>query len=232
MSYSYDGPQPRPARPLSLRRRGPIVTTAVIAVCVLVWLAQSLLPGFSSAIALSAAAGAVEPWRFLTSAFAHSTGLLHIASNMIVLWFVGRSLEPLLGHARFAALYLLSALGGGVAFIWYASPTNSSWFTGVVGASGAVFGLFGAVLVLQRLVGQSSRQLLGLLVINAMLAFLVPSIAWQAHLGGLVIGAAAAAVIARAYSHRKPESAWLGLGLILAALVAATAAKYLLVGAW
>ena len=231
MSYNYY-PQPKQRSPLFASFAHAPATAIIIAACVIVWVATMLIPELYSYVALSAAAGALEPWRFITSAFAHSTGLLHIGSNMFVLWMVGQQLEPLLGRGRFVGLYLLSAFGGGVAWVLLANPQSQGWYSGVVGASGAVFGLFGAVLVLQRVVGRSSRQLIGLLLINAMIAFLVPSIAWQAHVGGLVVGAACAAAMVGPIQKRKPGQASIGLIVIAVALVATLAAKYIMVGAW
>ena len=143
-----------------------------------------------------------EPWRFLTSAFAHG-GLTHIAFNMYALWVMGSYLEPMLGRARFVAIYLLSALGGSVMYLLLSTPadrrrdrrpaTTGMWWTGAVGASGAVFGLFGAFLVLQRRLGRSAAGMYVIIGINAVIGFVIPGIAWQAHLGGLLTGAAVAA---------------------------------------
>ena len=122
----------------------------------------------------------------------------------------------MLGRARFVALYLLSALGGSVVLPAAgqprpvaASPTGSyghCGVTGAVGASGAVFGLFGALLVLSR----HARPVLGRhvrdIAINAVIGFVIPGIAWQAHLGGLLTGAAVAAAIA--YSRPRPRRRW------------------------
>ena len=143
--------------------------------------------------------GSTEPWRFLTAAFAHAPGqVLHILFNMYALWQIGQYLEPMLGRVRFAILYLVSAFGGSVGYLLLASPPplpltqtgidHSSWVVSMVGASGAVFGLFGALLVLNRHLGRSSGPMFGVLAINAVLGFVVPGIAWQAHLGGLLTG--------------------------------------------
>ena len=156
----------------------PVVTLTIIAICVGVWLLQRVSVQVTGELAFVPALGASEPWRFLTAAFAHSPGqLLHILFNMYALWILGQYLEPMLGRVRFAALYLVSALGGSVSFLLLASPLtaaglpNNSWVTSVVGASGAVFGLFGALIVLNRHLGRSSRQLYILLVINAVIGF-------------------------------------------------------------
>ncbi len=146
-----------------------------------------------------------------TAAFLHSPNfLLHIAFNMYALWILGQSLEPALGRTRFLVLYLLSALGGSVGVLLLSNP-----FQSVVGASGAVFGLFGALFVIQRKRGGDVRQLLILIVVNGVLGFVVPGIAWQAHLGGLLTGAAVAAVLAYVpRGRRRPVPQWSGLGAV------------------
>ena len=201
------------------------------------------MPGLDDRISFVPALGRSEPWRFLTSAFAHG-GLTHIAFNMYALWVMGTYLEPMLGRARFVAIYLLSALGGSVMYLLLSSPPSvadvaardfGSWYTGAVGASGAVFGLFGAFLVLQRRLGRSAAGMYVVIGINAVLGFVVPGIAWQAHLGGLLTGAAVAAVIAYTGRARGPVAPppnrtvhWFSMGGILLVLVVLTVAKYAL----
>ena len=152
------------------------------------------------------ALAADEPWRFLTAAFLHATGgpfgLMHILFNMYALFLVGPYLEHVFGRARFVLLYLLSALGGSVAFeLLTPDVTPFGFLTSTVGASGAVFGLFGALLVAQRRLKLPLQSIVGVLGVNLLLGFFIPGIAWQAHLGGLVVGAAAAAVLAYAPSR-------------------------------
>lgn len=130
-----------------------------------------------------------EWWRLFTSAFLHGS-FLHIAFNMYVLFFLGPTLERILGHARFLILYILAALGGSVASYWF-SETN----TVSVGASGAIFGLMGALVVAGRRLKYDIRQVLILLVINVVIGFIAPSVDWRAHLGGLVAGAIVAAIM-------------------------------------
>src|ERR671920_1585763 len=130
----------------------------------------------------------------------------------------------LLGRARFLALYLISAVGGSVGYLLL-NPVlvPGQGLVGVVGASGAIFGLFGAMLVVQRHRGGETRQLWVLIAINGVIGFMVPQIAWQAHLGGFVTGALCAAAIA--YVPRSPRRNVLqagGLALVLALLAAAS----------
>ncbi|GLW09792.1 rhomboid family intramembrane serine protease [Microtetraspora sp. NBRC 13810] len=135
-------------------------------------------------------------WRLITGAFLHappsdgSFGVTHILFNMWALFAVGPELERRLGHVRFTALYLLSALGGSVAVYLLAF--------GGVGASGAIYGLFGALFVVSRRLGYDPRGVLWLIGINVVITFVVPGISWQAHLGGLVVGGIVAAAFAYA----------------------------------
>jgi len=208
-----------------------MVTFGIIAACAVLYVLQWLLPndavyqslGFANIYA-EPRYGEFEPWRMLTATFLHSQGfILHIALNMYMLWIFGQALEPLLGRVRFLAVYLLSALGGSVGYLLLTPlyvPGQPLY--GVVGASGAIFGLFGAMLLVQRQRGGDTRQLWILIAINGAIGFLVPQIAWQAHLGGLVTGALCAAVIA--YTPRGPRRGLLqavGLLAVLALLAAA-----------
>jgi len=221
----------------------PVATMTIIAICLVVFVAQMAVPGLQEKIAFVPALAASEPWRFITSAFAHG-GITHIAFNMYALWVMGSYLEPMLGRARFVAIYLLSAIGGSVMYLLLSTPTSiedalagnyGMWRTGAVGASGAVFGLFGAFLVLQRRLGRSSAGMYVIIGINAVIGFVIPGIAWQAHLGGLLTGAAVAAAIAYSGRDRAPMAPpssqrvhWFSMGGILLVLVLLTIGKYAL----
>ena len=215
----------------------PVVTLSIIVLCVLVWLGQQASSRLTSDILFIPALGESEPYRFLTSAFAHSPGqVMHILFNMLALWLVGgQYLEPLLGRARYAALYLLSALGGSVMLLLLAQPPSGpvltwqdlvSWGTPAVGASGAVFGLFGALLVLNRKLGRSSSGMYATLVINAVLGFVIPNVAWQAHLGGFLTGVAVAFVLASTQERSRRRWQWPAVAAVGVVLVAAALAKY------
>lgn len=197
----------------------PVVTLGLIAACALVYVLQWVIPGdavfqdlaYANSVPLTAA----EPWRMLTSAFLHSQSfILHIVLNMYMLWLFGQALEPVLGRVRFLAVYLLSAVGGSVGFLLLAPGPPAA----VVGASGAIFGLFGGLFVVQRQRGGDVRQLVVLIVINAVLGFVVSGIAWQAHLGGLITGALATTVVAYAPRGRLRTVVQVG-GLVAVALV-------------
>ena len=175
----------RRARAVAAGTARPTVSVSLIAINVVVWLLQ-VLPGSNLTYELFFAPIAmyVEPWRALTSGFAHSqSNFLHLALNMYSLYVFGQVLEPLLGRARFLAMYLLSILGGSVAVVWL-SELNVP----VLGASGAIFGLMGAYFVIMRKLGERGGQLVGLIAINLAFGFFVSSISWQAHVGGLLVG--------------------------------------------
>lgn len=204
----------------------PVVTLTLVGLCVVSYLLQLTVTGWTSRWAFSPVAGAFEPWRFLTAAFLHAPGqVFHILFNMIALWMVGPYLESTLGRARFATLYLLSALGGSVGAVLLA-PVTDGWTTAMVGASGAVFGLFGAVLVVLRRLGRDAGPIVGILVLNGVLGFVLPGIAWQAHLGGLVVGALLGAAYAYAPRERRALVGWAAPVAVLVALVGATWSVY------
>ena len=132
-----------------------------------------------------------EVWRLITAGFLHGS-FLHLLFNMYVLWLLGSELEEILGHLKFTSLYLIALLGGSTASYWFSDPAVFS-----VGASGAVFGLMGAFLIVGSRLRQDVSQIMGLIAINVGIGFIVPGIDWRAHLGGLVAGAAVAWFLAR-----------------------------------
>lgn len=150
-----------------------------------------------------------EWWRLFTAGFLHS-GLLHIALNMIGLYILGRELEQELGRIRFIAVYLISLLGGSAAVFLFGGTTP------VVGASGAVFGLLGALIVVVLRHKRNPQMLLILLAINIFLSFRVPDISWLGHLGGLAIGAIATAALV--YAPAKSRVAWQAGALVVLTL--------------
>jgi membrane associated rhomboid family serine protease len=210
---------PRIANALRSTAGRPVVTYALIALCIIVYVVQ-LLPNSpaTNALLYYPPFTYTEPWRMITSLFVHSPGsLLHIGFNMISLFIVGPILERLLGRARFLALYLVSGFGGSVGVLLLA-PT-----TPVLGASGAIFGLLGAFFVLQRGLGGNSVQILVLIGINLVIGFLPgTNIAWQAHVGGLITGAAVAFVYLRTRRTTQRRTQVLLVAAVFAALVAIT----------
>lgn len=147
-------------------------------------------------------------YQLLTSAFLQLTPL-HIASNMLSLVIVGPILERALGPWRFLAVYLLSALGGSAAIYAFGNE-----FGYTAGASGAIFGLFGACLVLMRKIGLNSQWLIGTVLLNFVFTFSVPHISKLGHIGGFVTGILATAVIAGLPNmRRRIEARWQAAGL-------------------
>jgi membrane associated rhomboid family serine protease len=200
----------------------PYVTFALIAINVAVFLLQ-----LSVGINESASKWGMWPigiaangdyWTLMSSAFMHGS-FLHIAFNMYVLWIMGPTLERVLGHSRFIALYLLAAFGGAVASYAFSDFRSVS-----VGASGAIFGLMGAFVVAGRRLRYDVTQVLVLLGINLVFGFLQPGIDWRAHIGGLVVGALVAAIFVFAPRRNQVLIQTLGcLGLLLILVVTALA---------
>ncbi|QFQ31438.1 rhomboid family intramembrane serine protease [Janibacter melonis] len=221
-----DRPTLTPLGGRASRSDTPYLTRVIVAICVLVYLGELATPQVYGEGALAAFLAVDQPWRLLTSAFLHSPSqIFHIVFNMMALWFVGPYLEGLLGRARFLGLYLVSALAGSVTYLLF-QPVGST--QGVVGASGAVFGLFGALVVLQRHLGRDSSAMVGTIAINAVLGFVIPNVAWQAHLGGLIAGAAIAAGFALARQRRAPAIAWGTLGAVAGLTLALFVVKYVI----
>jgi membrane associated rhomboid family serine protease len=217
----------RSTRPVRTRFGGlvrpgapPVVTLTIIAICVAAYAAQWLVDGFTDRWYYTPIDGHEEPWRFLTSAFLHSPGsIFHILLNMVALWAVGPYLEMQLGRVRYVSLYLLSAVGGSCVVLVTAALGWSDWRGGVVGASGAIFGLFGAAFVVMWRSGHPAQGILGIIGVNMVLSFLVPGISWQGHLGGLVTGALLAAAYAFAPAARRRLVAVVAPVVLLAVLL-------------
>ncbi|MEV6259390.1 rhomboid family intramembrane serine protease [Streptomyces sp. NPDC051784] len=153
-------------------------------------------------------------YRLVTSMFLHQE-VLHIAFNMLGLWWLGGPLEAALGRARYLALYLLSGLAGSALTYWITDPGQ-----GTLGASGAVFGLLGATAVLMRRMNYDMRPVIALLVINLIFTFTWSGIAWQAHVGGLVAGALIAIAMVHAPRERRNIVQYGACVLVLLAVAA------------
>jgi membrane associated rhomboid family serine protease len=197
-------PRTKPAIVTAINRArhggAPVVTYTLLGVLAAVYLLQQVSGGVvTQALAYHPVLTTTEPWRMLTSTFVHSQGsIFHILFNGYALWLFGRILEPALGRWRFLTLYLLSGLGGSAAVLWLSPDT---W---VVGASGAVFGLFAAMFVIQRGLGGNATQLLIVIGLNLVIGFIPgTNISWQAHLGGLIVGALVALVLMKTRSPRQ-----------------------------
>ena len=165
----------------------PVVTYAMIAICVLMYAVTSFAPSTKVDLALLPATLMSRPWTVLTGAFLHG-GIMHILFNMLTLWCVGPVLERMMGHWPYLALYVLSGLGGGAGLMVWAVCSPSGWMTAAYGASGALFGLFAAILVVYRRIGIDIRSMLIWMLINFLMPVITPGIAWQAHVGGFIVG--------------------------------------------
>ncbi len=203
---------------------GPFVTFTLIGINVGVYLVQLLMGAGLSAntgwiyehgVLVSSAVdsgGQVvgvaegEWWRLLTATFLHY-GILHLGMNMLVLWFIGPSLEEYFGHWRYLLVYVVSGLAGSAgALIW--SPNALT-----VGASGAIWGIMGAALVLEaRRIWVFGGQAMGLVVFNLAITFIIPGVSIGGHVGGLIGGG----LCALAYSsfRRSPAVATLSMAAV------------------
>lgn len=177
----------------------PLATYSVMGLCALVYVFQWLSANLGGPIAVTEALWYApfyslpqnfQPWRMVTSMFAHSpTVIFHILLNMYTLWLFGRQLEHFLGRGRFIALYLISGFAGSLVVQFWTYADTQALLIPVVGASGAIFGLLGAFLVIGRSMGGNMTSFVVLLAINIAIGFMPgSSIAWQAHVGGLLGG--------------------------------------------
>jgi membrane associated rhomboid family serine protease len=194
--------QPTTAVGGQVRERSDLVTKILIGINGGVWLIGILVGSievvgrFALATLMSFQGEPIgvldgEWYRMITAAFVHEQ-FWHIGLNMYALWILGGLLEPVLGRWRFLSLYLVSALGGSAASLLGLADGGISY-----GASGAVFGLMGALFVVMRRFGRDVSAVLVILGINVVFGFVVSGIDWRAHLGGLVTGA----LLAFAFTH-------------------------------
>ncbi len=214
------------------------VTYGIMIVCALVFVAQTIshyfgsdevtrtlwyAPLYSLPGSLLPPEMGFEPWRMVTMMFTHSTGFIfHILFNMYALWLFGRNLEQTIGHVRFLVLYLFAGVGGALGvMLWvYVDPTTVNVPT--VGASGAIFGVLAATLVVFRAARVSATSLAVLLAINFGIG-LIPGagISWQAHLGGMIVGAVTMWLLLATRGPRRRGARIAGLivlGIVLALL--------------
>jgi membrane associated rhomboid family serine protease len=218
---------------------GALVTKALIAINVLVFLAELGTGSFIGSILTGDIHGGIfdrfalqgqevangDWWRLVTSGFLHAN-VLHIGLNMLILWLVGSPLEEMLGRGRYLLLYFVSLLAGSAGALLQAAPHVNT-----VGASGAIFGLFGALLVLEyfatgQIVG---GQAFGLIVINLVFSFTFSNISWGGHIGGLVGGILGTLVLAR---FGRGHAAYGRVGLLGIAGMAVIGAVSVAVAYW
>lgn len=163
-------------------------------------------------------------WQVLTHGFVH-VDVWHVALNCIGLWILGPAVEQATGRVRLLAIYLLSTLAAGATIFAFAPE-----YSATLGASGGVFGLMGAMLVVAWRFGGDVRGILMLLALNAFITFTIPHISWQGHLGGFAGGALATLVLV--FAPKGPQRArwqWLGLSLLAVVVAVAFVARALVV---
>jgi membrane associated rhomboid family serine protease len=154
-------------------------------------------------------------WQVATSAFSH-VEVWHIGFNMLALYFLGPQLEMVLGRARFLAVYLLSALAASTAVMWLSHQHGQT-----LGASGAIFGLMGALLVVALKIGANVQQLLFWIGLNVVFTLTASSfISWQGHFGGLVGGALLAALVVHAPRRHRAAFQWSSMAVFAVVCVA------------
>lgn len=152
-----------------------------------------------------------EWWRLIASGFLHF-GLVHLAVNMFALWLLGRDLERLLGRIRYLTVYGLALLGGSVAVFAFDAIDKQT-----AGASGAVYGVLGGVLVAVLRMRMNATPIILIIAVNIFLSIQIPQISLLGHLGGLVIGAAATAAMVYAPQQRRVLlQSTVSVGLLLA----------------
>lgn len=199
----YGGtPSPNPA----------LTSIALIVLNVAVWAAISTDKALVDALALMPQGGirvengvpqVVEGvsmgawWQVITSGFSH-VEVIHIGMNMLALYFLGPTLESVLGRTRMLAVYLVSLLCGSAAVMLFSNPHQQT-----LGASGAIFGLLGALMVVAYKVHGDLRTIGMWLVLNLVITFTVPNISWQGHVGGLLGGALLTAAVVYAPRPRR-----------------------------
>jgi membrane associated rhomboid family serine protease len=161
-------------------------------------------------------------WQLLTSMFTH-VSVVHIGFNMLVLWTLGPQLELVVGRLRFLAIYLVSGLAGSAAVLWLSPP-----HTATLGASGAIFGMLGALLVIAVKAGGDVRGIATWIGVNLVLTFVLPAnISWQGHLGGLAGGLLVGAALVYAPRRRRQLAQAVGVGAVTVLVAAATVLRVL-----
>jgi len=206
----YPQPQPQPQMQpqqraqVKFKRPTPLVSYVLIGVNVLVFVLQLVLPPLERVLVLwTPAVASGEYYRLFTAAFMHY-GITHLLFNMWAIYVIGPSLETCLGRLRYTGLYFVSALGGSV-LVYLLAPLNAA----TAGASGAVFGLFGATFIVAKRLNLDVKWVVGLIAINLIFTFVAPAvvgqaISWQGHVGGLITGTMiTAAYIYAPRAHRN-----------------------------
>lgn len=216
--------------------RRPVVTISLIAVNLAFFLvtalqSRSAMDLSNSALYLRgglipAEVASGEYWRLVTAGFLHGS-LIHLATNMLSLYWLGIPLERILGRSRMLTIYLLSLLGSSVCVLLFEQPVSLT-----IGASGAVYGLMGALLATFRRLRLDLRPLIVVLALNVFITFTYPGLSWQGHLGGFVVGAIVGA--AMVFPPRATRRAWQWgvCAAVVVGLIAFTVVAAVHLGTW
>ena len=187
-----------------------LITSILVGVCVAVWVLQIAVPSLTGHLeiyGLAVASG--QWWRLLSAGFLHLS-VAHILFNMWGLWVLGRPLEAMLGRIRFATLYFTALVAGSTASYVFADPLGAS-----AGASGAIFGLAGGLIVVARRMNWNVSWLVGIVALNFALPFMVANIDWHAHVGGLLAGVIVTAAFTYAPSAYRTVVSVLAVVMVL-----------------
>lgn len=192
-----------------------ICTLVLVFLCIAMFLVESFMGGSQNTATLVklgamnnyAVVAGGQWWRLFTAQFLH-IGILHLVSNIVMIYYMGLIIEPLFGHWRFLSIYLLSGIGGNLLSLAFGSDKSIS-----AGASTALFGLFGAVLTLglryrnNPMIAYIARQALALAVINLLLDIFMLNIDIFGHIGGLLAGFIVAGLVGDC-SKNKYDMKW------------------------
>lgn len=211
----------RVVRPRAMMDAAPRATEALIAINVAVFLAELATGGgfgnvnsgtvFQHGVLFGPFVGVLHDyWRLVTNGFLHAS-FLHILLNMVFLWFIGRSLEPAIGTPRFLVAYGASLLAGSLGVV-VLEPHAAA-----VGASGAIFGLLGTLIVEARRRGIDlwASGLIQVALINLVFTFVGANIARGAHLFGFAAGILVGVIYDQCDRRRLPRAVSLGAGAAL-----------------
>jgi len=166
-----------------MRLRAQSLTTLLVGLIALSYLIQLLLPGYEEALWISGAEYQQgQYWRLFTVALVHG-GFFHLGFNLYALHILGTPVEQFFGHTRYIIILLVSLFFGSLASALFNNPYIAS-----VGASGMDFGLFGALALISARVGVEWRGIIGIVLINFALGFIIGGVDWRAHVGGLLGG--------------------------------------------
>lgn len=214
----------------------PLVTPVLIAVNLVAFLVTAMQAGsamdlsrsqlFVDGSLIPAEVASGQYYRLLTAGFLHGS-LMHIAANMLSLYFLGGPLERILGRGRFLTLYLVSLLGASVSVMLFSEPVSLT-----IGASGAIYGLLGALVVAFKRMRADLRSLIVVVALNVWITFQFPGISWQGHFGGLVVGAAVGAAMVYPPPQTRRVWQWGAVAGVVVALVITLVLRDQAIGEW